>query len=470
MKKILLTLEDLFNLPGAVIYNPDSYKSAASVSIDSRSIKKGAIFIAIKGENFDGHNFVTEAVKKGAAAVIINSSKNKKFIDLNLPVITVKNTTKTLGDLARTWRNKLDSKIIGLTGSAGKTTTKEILSALLSQRFKVNKTIGNNNNHIGVPLTIFSTNQSHDFLVLELGTNHFGEIAYTANIAQPDYALITNIGNSHLEFLKNKSGVLKEKAALFESTASRNGVMFINKDDALLKNKMNNYANRITFGFYNKADVKGEITGFENDGRTKIKIQFKNKRLEQIIPLYGIQNSQNYLAAAAVALKAGLNKSEIYNGTKNIKAVDKRLNVKKFNRFILINDTYNANPESMKLALELLNKINKFKKKIAVLGDMFELGDQGIELHKQLAAIIKRNKIDCVYLTGKLMKYLDEELTRISKNVKSPKINFHYFKNRKLLNKFLSSLNLDDSVILVKGSRGMKMEEFVKTIEAGTND
>ncbi len=463
MKKILLTLEDVFNLPGAVIYNPDNYKPAASVSIDSRSIKKGEIFIAINGENFNGHDFVREAVKKGASAIIINERQYKKFTDLDLPVITVKDTTETLGNLAGTWRNKLDTKIIGITGSAGKTTTKEIIAALLSSKFKVNKTEGNNNNHIGVPLTILSTNQSYDFLVLELGTNHFGEIAYTANIAQPDYALITNIGNSHLEFLKNKRGVLKEKAALFESAFLKKGILFINNDDPLLKNTMKNYNNRITFGFSNNSDVKGKIKGFENSGQSRIQIQYKNKKLDLSLPIYGEQNAQNYVAAASVALKIGLTKDEIYEATKKLIAVDKRINIKEFKNFILIDDTYNANPDSMKLALDLLQKIKKYNKKIAVLGDMFELGESGIKLHKQLAASIKKNKIDRVFLIGKLMKYLSDEL-------QSSKIICRYFKDRNLLNKFLSNLDLENTVLLVKGSRGMKMEEFIKTIEAGNDN
>ena len=235
MKKVQLTIEDLFNIPTAVIYNPDNYMPADVVSIDSRTIKNNSLFVAIKGEKFDGHEFVNEAANKGAAAIIVDEKKYNLFGNLNLTIVTVKDTSKALGDLAKAWRNKLSTKIIGITGSAGKTTTKEMLTTLLGEKFTVNKTVGNNNNHIGVPLTLFSTNNKHEYLVLELGTNHFGEIAYTSNIAQPDYALITNIGNSHLEFLKNKNGVLKEKIALFEATASRNGILFLNYDDPLLK-------------------------------------------------------------------------------------------------------------------------------------------------------------------------------------------------------------------------------------------
>ena len=463
MKNLNLTIEDLFNIPTAVIYNPDNYKNVTSVSIDSRTIKKNSLFIAIKGDKFDGHNFINDAIKKGATTIVINKKNYKKYNSLKIPFITVKDTTLALGDLAKAWRRKLKTKIIGITGSAGKTTTKEMLAALLKEKYSVNKTIGNNNNHIGVPLTLLSTNNKHDILVLELGTNHFGEIAYTSNIAQPDYSLITNIGSSHLEFLKNKSGVLKEKIALFESTISRKGIVFINNDDILLKRCVKNYPRKISFGFNNGADVVGNIKNYTDDGRSIIEVFFKNKIITQTFPLYGEQNAKNYLAAATIALTLGLNKKQILKGTSKFISVDKRLNVKKYANFILIDDTYNANPESMKHAFELLAKIKIYKRKILVLGDMFELGEQSAKLHEHLAGDIKKNKIDSVYSIGNLMKKLDSVLNK--SNIE----NIH-FKNRKSLNAFLSRMHFENSVILIKGSRGMKMEEFVKKIESRVND
>jgi UDP-N-acetylmuramoyl-tripeptide--D-alanyl-D-alanine ligase len=463
MKNLNLTIEDLFNIPTAVIYNPDSYKNVTSVSIDSRAIKRNSLFVAIKGDKFDGHNFIKDAIKKGATAIVINEKNYKKYNSIDLPLVTVKDTTLALGDLAKAWRKKMRTKIIGITGSAGKTTTKEMLAVLLKEKYNVNKTIGNNNNHIGVPLTLFNTNNKHDFLVLELGTNHFGEIAYTSNIAGPDYALITNIGSSHLEFLKNKKGVLKEKIALFESTISQKGILFINNDDTLLNQCIKNYPQKISFGFEKRADVVGNIKDYSDDGRPIIEILFKNKIISQTFPLYGEQNAKNYLAAVTIALTLGLNKKQILSGTSKFKAVEKRLNVKKFKNFILIDDTYNANPESMKHAFELLAKIKFYGRKIAVLGDMFELGDQSAKLHLELARHIKRNGIDSVYTIGNFMKKLNSVLNE-------NRINNIHFRNRQELNKFLNRLHLDNSVVLVKGSRGMKMEEFVKTIESRVND
>ena len=202
MKKLCLTIEDFFKLKSAVLYDADKIIPVTRITIDSRDVPLGSLFVAIKGEKYDGHDFVVDAVNKGASVVLINIDKLGSFDKVSVPIVTVKDTTLALGELAAFWRKKLKTKIIGITGSAGKTTTKEMIFTLLSGKYKVNKTLGNNNNHIGVPLTIFSTLNHHEYLVLELGTNHFGEINYTAEIAKPDYAVITNIGDSHLEFLK----------------------------------------------------------------------------------------------------------------------------------------------------------------------------------------------------------------------------------------------------------------------------
>lgn len=458
MKKIRLTLEDFFEIPGAVIYNPDNYKAVSSVLIDSRKIKRNSIFVAIIGERFDGHDFVREAIKKGVSAVMINENRYKSFSDLELTVVTVKDTTKSYGDLARTWRRKLNAKVIGITGSAGKTTTKEMIATLLKEKYRVNKTILNNNNHIGVPLTILSTNEKHQVLVLELGTNHFGEISYSANIAEPDYALITNIGNSHLEFLKNKRGVLKEKVALFKATKKNNGTLFINYDDPMLKNSFSSYRNRISYSFSSNTMIKGKLLGPDEKGKERVEIKYKNKKISGAF-FYGEQNAQNLLASSAVAFELGLNKAQILKGIKKVKNIDKRLNVKNYkNNITLIDDTYNANPESMKYAIRLLKDISKGRKKIAVMGDMFELGTAGKKIHKKLSLTLEKNKIDEVVSIGPLMKNLYNELNNVNVNSK-------HFSCRRKMEKFLSGHDFENSVILVKGSRGMKMEEFVKVIE-----
>ncbi|HSP88390.1 MAG TPA: UDP-N-acetylmuramoyl-tripeptide--D-alanyl-D-alanine ligase [Ignavibacteriaceae bacterium] len=456
--KVKITLKDLFDLPGSEIVNPDEYKDVTDVTIDSRKIKKGSLFIAVKGEKFDGHDFIRDIIKNGAAAVVIDKKKYLQFNDIEIPVILVDDTIKALGFIAKIWRTKLKAKIVSLTGSAGKTTTKDMIATLLSEKYKVNKTLANNNNHIGVPLTILNTDNKHEVLVLEHGTNHFGEIPYTAEIAQPDYALITNIGNSHLEFLKNKKGVLKEKISLLETTKKRNGTLLINKDDELLSGIYKNYKKKISFGAEKKADVKGKILKYTDDGKPIVELKYKRKIIKTEFNLYGEQSFKNLLAASSVAFRLGLNEKQILNGIKKLAPPDKRLNVIKYPNFILIDDTYNANPESMKSSIELLSKIKSFKKKIAILGDMFELGDTAEKHHKNLARIIKKNKIDEVYTIGNLMEVLNQELK------KSQIINQHFL-NRDSLKNFIREKDLTNSVILVKGSRGMKMEEFVQQLK-----
>jgi len=453
-----VNIEDLFNLSGAVIYNPDSYKPSALVSTDTRQIKKGSIFIALKGKKFDGHGFVKAAIEKGATAIVINKNKLKNFDDVDCTIVTVDNTTFVYGQLAAMWRKKLDAKIIAITGSNGKTSTKEILAQILANKHSVQKTIANNNNNIGVPLTLFSCTNKHEYLILELGTNHFGEIAYTANIAKPDYSLITNIGEGHLEYFKNKAGVAKEKLELFSATIKHGGKVFINSDDKLLTSKTKGLRNKITYGFEGRVDVKGKIVKISDDGMPLIQIRKGKTEFETLLNLPGISNAKNFLAAAVVLLELGISPADIIKYAQKLIPVDKRMNITKHSDFTLINDTYNANPVSMKSAIEFLGTFNKKLKRIAILGDMFELGEKAVQLHKQLAADLTRNRIDEVYTIGKLMKNLND-------SVKAKKLVNQHFTRRENLAGFIANKDFSNSVILLKGSRGMKMEEFLKAFK-----
>jgi UDP-N-acetylmuramoyl-tripeptide--D-alanyl-D-alanine ligase len=462
MKKINLTIEDIFNLPSAVIYNPDVFENIFHVSIDSRNIKRKTLFIAIKGERLDGHNFLDQAIKSGASSILINENYLNRIPEYNLTVITVKDTILALGDIAKIWRKKLKAKVIGITGSAGKTTTKEILASLLSEKLRVKKTIANNNNHIGVPLTILSANEEHNVLVAELGTNHFGEITYTAPILSPDYALITNIGDSHLEYLKNRKGVLKEKSSLFIETIKNRGKVFINKDDVLLKNFGKSFKNKISYSLLEKADYRSKILSYDNYARPEIEIKFKNQDIKIKLPLSGNANVANYLSAFSIASELGLGINNILKGTKKLKPFEKRLDIKNHKKFTLINDTYNANPDSMRSSLDLLSKIRNRKRKIAILGDMFELGKESRTKHQELAKFTNELKFDEVYTIGSMMKVFNKKLNK--------KNSFHnHFSDRKELKSLLREIKIDDSAILIKGSRGMKMEEFVSVLESRKN-
>ncbi len=458
MKKVLLKIEDIFDVPGAVIYEPDKLKSIRYVSIDSRKIKNNTLFVALKGERFDGHDFVKEAINNGASAVLINGKKLNRFSDVKVPVITVEDTKLALGDIARIWRKKLKAKIIGITGSSGKTTVKNMLAEILSEKYRVNKTEANNNNQIGVPLTILNTNENHQVLVAELGTNHFGEIPYTANILSPDYSLITNIGDSHLEYLKTKNGVWKEKSFLFDETIRNDGKVFLNYDDPIIKAKHSRKGKHISYGFSGKVDVPGKIKSYTDDGKPVIGINYKKKKYEVTLPIYGEQSAKNFLASCAVALELGLTFDEIKKAVRKLKAPAGRLDVQKYKNFILIDDTYNANPDSTEAAIELVGRMKTFKRKILFLGDMLELGNKSIKLHQGLAKVIRKSGIDEIYTIGSKMKYLH-------KNLVQKKLIAKHFTQRNLLLNHIRKMNFNNSVILVKGSRGLKMEEFVSEIQ-----
>ena len=459
MSKMVLTIRDIFNIPTAEIFNPDSFEDISCISTDTRNIIPESLFVAIKGNNFDGHNFINEAVKQKVNAVLINKSQIEMADNIDIPIITVDDTVKALGDIAKVWRKKLAAKVIGLTGSAGKTSTKEILYALLSVKFNVNKTTANNNNHIGVPLTVLSTSEKHNILIAELGTNHFGEIPYSAGIVMPDISIITNIGDSHLEFFKTRKGVLKEKKAIFDAAEANRGTIFINNDDKLLSPLSTGYSKVVTFGFADGSQIKGEIVDYSYEGKPVLNIQFKKQRFNINLPIYGEQSAINFLTAASIALYLGLTSEDIIKGAKKLKSVAGRLNVINLDNKILIDDTYNANPSSTAYSLSVLNRIKTYPRKIAVLGDMFELGEKAEILHKNLLKVIKKEKIGEVYTVGPLMKNLNEELK------KAGSFKNRHFASRSTLKKFLENNDLTNSVILVKGSRGMKMEEFVNVIK-----
>ncbi|MEG8988791.1 UDP-N-acetylmuramoyl-tripeptide--D-alanyl-D-alanine ligase [Ignavibacteria bacterium 4148-Me] len=458
MGKIKITIEDLFNLNGSVIYNPDSYKPLSVVEIDTRKINKPCLFVAIKGEKYDGHNFIQDAIDKGAKALIINRNKLEKFSSLNIPFITVPDTIKAYGELANRWRHKLNAKVVSITGSNGKTTTKEMIATLLEEKFNVVKSEANNNNHIGVPLTIFSADENCEMLILEQGTNHLGEIPYSAKISEPDYAIITNIGDSHLEFLKSREKVFKEKSALFDEAEKRGGIIFINVDDPIINKNKKRYKNIVTYGFKHDAEVKGKILNYDDLGRATIFIQYHERSFDLVLPLSGESNAKNFLAAAAVALKIGLNEDEIINASKKIKPVHGRLEIKEYPKAILVDDTYNASPASVEAAYKFLKKVKRYKNKIMVLGDIFELGKSAPKFHKELANIFSEDKNITVLTIGNLMKYLHRELKKI-------KIKTIHFDTRDALSLYLKYEDIDNSVILVKGSRGMKMEEFINILE-----
>jgi len=270
--------------------------------------------------------------------------------------------------------------------------------------------------------------------------------------------LITNIGDSHLEFLKTRNGVWKEKSFLFEETISNGGKIFLNYDDPMIRARHLHKGKQISYGLSGRVDVQGKIKSYTEDGKPIVRVTYKKKNYEFTLPIYGEQSAKNFLASCTVALELGMSIEQIKNALSNLKAPAGRLDVQRYKNFILIDDTYNANPDSTRAAIELVRRIKTIKRKILILGDMLELGNTSIKLHQGLKDVIVKSKIDEVYTIGSKMNYLHKVINQ--KNLIAK-----HFTKREVLKSYIKSLDLKGSVILVKGSRGMRMEEFVSEIK-----
>lgn len=456
-KKFNISGKELLSISGVELSSDEALYNIKNVSIDTRTIKPGDLFIAIKGERFDGHKFIRQAVEKGAKYCAVEKEYKADPEDAGVPLIYTDNTTKFLGELAALRRKKLSAVVIAVTGSNGKTTTKDILSELLKTTFRTVSTNANDNNHIGVPLTIFRCTPSTEMLVLEMGTNHFGEIPYSAAIGAPDISLITCIGDSHLEFLKNRKGVLQEKKAIFDAAEKNSGLIVLNIDDPYLVKLKSKYTNVITVSSSGKADYTVKSKPVVNSVLRKAEFKNKNLQMDVVLPLAGEHNVKNTLMAAAIAHHCGVSKTNILKGLKKVRAPKHRLNIIKRGKTTIIDDTYNANPGSMEAALKILSDIKTPLNKIAVLGDMFELGESSTKVHKALAAGIKQLDISEILVTGEAMKHMFDAFKDRDKTIV-------YFEQPEMLKKYLSAIRKEPAVYLFKGSRGMKMEQYINNI------
>ncbi len=445
------------------LLNISTDKNFKGVSTDSREVQPGNIFVALEGSNIDGHSKIQEAISKGALLAI--AKKNKiayEWLENKLPLVLVDDTIKALGQLASYYRRRFDFPVIAIGGSNGKTTTKEIIAHLLSQRFNVLKTYENYNNQIGVPQMLFQFDTKFDISVIEIGTNEPGEISILSEMISPTHGLITNIAEEHLEKLIDLWGVEAEETHLFGYLHKHDGFCFVNADDERLIKYGILLENKMTYGFNELADLKAEL--ITNDDLTyQLILNFEGRCIRAKINEIGISTTKNALAASAVALKFGLSDNEIINGLETYKHPRwqsyGRMSIERYGSITIINDTYNANPASMLNALETLANFKSANKKIAALGDMLELGENSIKYHIEiLNEAIKCS--DSVYLTGELM-------LSASKKLNSSKI--IHFKSKDELSQHLAN-NLETSdVLLVKGSRGMKMEEVIIKIKDWIN-
>ncbi len=417
------------------------------VSTDSRTITKDCLFFALKGENFNGNSFAAEAIKQGASYSIVDE---KKFA-VNERCVFVEDVLQTLQQLANHHRKELQIPVIAITGSNGKTTTKELVRNVLAKKYKIHATKGNLNNHIGVPLTILSLTKGVEMAVIEMGANHLNEIKLLCEIAEPDYGIITNVGKAHLEGFGGFEGVMKGKGELFDFIVRENGIVFLNHDSVHLVSmadarKINN---RITYGTTNKSNCIGELVSASPF--LQMKWSYADKRGEVNSQLIGAYNFENILAAICIGNYFGVEEKQINNAIEEYVPDNSRSQViiKGTNKIIL--DAYNANPTSVTAALKNFAAMND-KNKIVMLGEMAELGDESAVEHKAILTLIKELHFSKVYLAGKYFSQLTQE-----------KNEFTCVESTEQLLALLKETNIQHSTILIKGSRSMKME---KTLEA----
>ncbi|EES91207.1 UDP-N-acetylmuramoyl-tripeptide--D-alanyl-D-alanine ligase [Clostridium botulinum] len=449
----LLKFEEIVEaIHGKIHINSNCHKYN-SVSTDTRKINEDSIFIALKGDNFNANDYIVEASKKGANLCIVDEIKfNENDLQKNTSVILVKNTRKALLDLAELYRSKLNIKVIGITGSTGKTSTKDLTAAALSSKFKVFKTQGNFNNEIGLPLMIFNLDNTYDIAVLEMGMSDFSEIHRLAKVARPDIALITNIGISHIENLKTRENILKAKMEITDFF-NEDSILIVNNENDLLKDISSDDYKVISIGFNEGVTYKAtDIITDEN--HIEFTVCHNNKNEKFNIPVPGKHNILNSLLAIAAGRVLNIEYDKLKEGIKNLSVTSMRLDIVKGKKFTIVDDCYNASPDSMKAAIDVMNTITG-KRKIAVLGTMKELGVDSYKFHKEVAEYANSKNIDLLITVGEFNEAYKEGFNKNSKQFETIEDAAEFTTN---------NINKDD-IILVKASRSMKFEYIVNKLK-----
>lgn len=449
-----MTLENIAKAVDGKLVCEDSIKmkEVKGIVLDSRKIEEDFLFVATVGERVDGHSFIGKVKELGACAVIC-----EKVPEVDIPYILVKDSFKALRDAASFYRRQLSVKVVGITGSVGKTSTKEVIASVLSQKFRVCKTQGNFNNEIGVPLTIFSIKDTDEIAVLEMGINHFGEMHRLGEMAMPDVCVYTNIGQCHLEFLESRDGILKAKTEMFDHLNTDAFAVLNGDDDKLITVKEVQGKKPVFFGTgkhntYRAVDI-------EPDGifGSKAVIVTPTGRFETFMPLPGEHMVWNAIAATAIGEHFGMTISEIDTGIRTVQAVGGRSNLIRNEKWNVIDDCYNANPNSMKAAIDLLMQANT--RKVAVLGDMFELGENEKLLHGEVGSYAVKAGVDQLICVGKLSRSMFEEAQKVNCKTK-----LFYFETRDEMLSKVEDLFMKKDTILVKASHGMEFAEVVKQL------
>jgi UDP-N-acetylmuramoyl-tripeptide--D-alanyl-D-alanine ligase len=436
------------------------------MAIDSRCLAPGEAFVAIQGTRFDGHRFIEEAAHRGASCLIVSSLPTPTNGSASLPTVLVEDTTEALADLARFHRRRLDLPVIAVTGSCGKTTTKELIAHLLGSPDNILKTVGTQNNHIGVPLTLLRMMPNHRMGVVELGSNHPGEIAYLASIAEPDVAVITNVGPVHLEFFGSLMGVLREKLSLLDAVPP-DGCVVLPGDqlDICLEapHRLDPHTRVVTFGTTDRCDLQAFDIQRSAQGMV---IRLRDSAALWTIPLVGYHNVENALAALACVWAVGVPLSVAKERLGSFEPIPLRSQVVRCNGLTILNDCYNANPLSFARALETLRDM-EVRRKVAIVGDMLELGDYAPSAHQAIGRLATQLGIDAVIAVG---EYADDVAQGVREG--RPDVEVTTYRTvQELLQQLPAMLRQGDG-LLVKGSRKLNLEQitdFLLTHKAGSD-
>lgn len=431
----------------------------SGVSTDTRSIRGGNLFVPLIGDNFNGHKFLDKAIEKGALAALWQ--KDIPIPDIDFPFILVEDTLEALQALAKNYRASLkDLKLIGITGSNGKTSTKDIMDGILSTKYRTQKTMGNLNNHIGLPLTLLSLSEDTEVAIVEMGTDGFGQIDLLTDIANPDIALITNIGPSHLDLLKTEDNVARAKFEILNGLR-KNGLFIYNNDDKVLTKIIKEYKidqKILNFGQSSTSDfqislLKEGVNGIE------FSIKEKDKTHKLHLPLLGPHNIYNGAASIIVARNLNISYEDIQKGFYQINSTDMRNELIKRENFTILNDAYKSNPSSLLAALDTLYSIDGYKHKLVVLGDMLDLGDNIIDLHKAIGPRIDPSKVDKIFTIGDLAKHIGLS-ARVNFNEKDI---YHCTTKDELVKSVLETIE-EDTLILIKASRSVALEDVIEEL------
>ena len=456
-----ITVQDILNVTKGELITGDKNLICKSFSKDSRKIEKGDTYIGIKGEKFDGSKFWKQALENGADCVIVENIEFTEADKENLKnktIIKVINTLEALYEIAKFKRNLYKIPVIAITGSVGKTSTKDIVANVVSQKYKTLKTIGNNNNNIGLPFTILKL-EDHEAMVLEMGMNHFGEISLLTSIAKPDVCIITNIGTSHIGNLGSRENILKAKLEILEGNP--NSLVIINNDNDLLNewyNKNSTKYNITTYGIKNESDFNAKDITLNQDG-SEFSCNIKGKNVSIKVPVGGEHFVLNSLCAIAVGNYLNIETNKIIKGIEEFELTKKRMDIAELKNGIkIINDAYNASFESMKATLKYLSDFNN--RKIAVLGDMFELGEFSKELHEKVGKEVVKNNIDILICSGENSRYIVSKAKEKGMNEE----NIYYFEDKEKILNLLKTIAKQGDIILFKASNGMKFFELANSV------